>query len=257
MRWCHRSFRARSAIGLTGLAWRSWPCRRLCCPRSRAPISVLRWGWWALRSLLLCGRGTSRWRGIGALSLPDRVPSRLRASPCRFRWCSPSFPYDATSPRNRAFPSMFDFMDTLLFTTGFTKTNGTVTDNSTATDQATLRPPEPSWRVRDDSDPLSATTVALNRHHLAIARAVTPDRSEVVADVVSRLAVRMGIRVSRPRRRARGVSIGGLSEGRAIRRHARGLLSWRGSHAPRARAIHRRTGIREVRRLPAHTIHPC
>lgn len=88
-------------------------------------------------------------------------------------------------------------MDTLPFTTGFTKTNGTGTDNSTATDQATLRPPEPSWRVRDDSDPLSATTVALNRHHLAIARAVTPDRSEVVADVVSRLAVRMGIRESR------------------------------------------------------------
>lgn len=67
----------------------------------------------------------------------------------------------------------------------------------TGGERVLLRPPEPSWRVLDEDDPLSASTVALDKHHLRIARACTPERTEVVSDVVSRVAVRMGLRESR------------------------------------------------------------
>lgn len=52
---------------------------------------------------------------------------------------------------------------------------------------------EPGWRVCDPSDPLSVEVVQLNRSQLRIARACTPEGSDVVDGFTSRLAVRLGI----------------------------------------------------------------
>lgn len=56
-----------------------------------------------------------------------------------------------------------------------------------------LRPPEPSWRILDDADPVSRAAVIVNQQHLSIAQLTVPDVQECVADVTSRLGVRLGI----------------------------------------------------------------
>lgn len=67
-------------------------------------------------------------------------------------------------------------------------------DTDTSTDnEPHLRAPEPSWRILDDADPLSRAAVLTNQHHLAIARMCVPDVQECVADVSSRLGVRLGV----------------------------------------------------------------
>lgn len=56
-----------------------------------------------------------------------------------------------------------------------------------------LRRPEPSWRVLDADDLLSRSIVASNQLHIQIARACTPAMTDVIDDVLSRLAVRLGL----------------------------------------------------------------
>lgn len=52
---------------------------------------------------------------------------------------------------------------------------------------------QPSWRVCDDSDPLSQAIIHRNQQDLAIAFSCTPLPDECVDDVRSRLAVRLGV----------------------------------------------------------------
>lgn len=55
----------------------------------------------------------------------------------------------------------------------------------------------PSWRVLDPSDSASAAIVRLNREHLANAKLCAPAMGDVVEDVTSRWAVRLGLAESR------------------------------------------------------------
>ena len=52
---------------------------------------------------------------------------------------------------------------------------------------------QPSWRVCDDSDPLSQAIIHRNQQDIAIALSCTPLPDECVDDVRSRLAVRLGV----------------------------------------------------------------
>ncbi|RAV33803.1 HNH endonuclease signature motif containing protein [Corynebacterium heidelbergense] len=49
------------------------------------------------------------------------------------------------------------------------------------------------WRVCDTDDDLSGHAVAINRHHLRIAEACAPQGEEVITDVTTRIAARLGI----------------------------------------------------------------
>ena len=51
----------------------------------------------------------------------------------------------------------------------------------------------PCWRVTDPCDPLSAATCEINRGHVKLAVACTPEIDECVIDVSTRLAVRLGL----------------------------------------------------------------
>lgn len=57
----------------------------------------------------------------------------------------------------------------------------------------TLSPPRAYWLVVDTDDPLSEQMRELNRQQLAIARQRAPESWDVIEDIVSRLAARMGI----------------------------------------------------------------
>lgn len=60
-----------------------------------------------------------------------------------------------------------------------------------------LQSVEPSWRVLNHSDSASAAIVQLNREHLAIAKLCAPSMNDIVDDVTSRWAVRLGLAESR------------------------------------------------------------
>lgn len=60
-----------------------------------------------------------------------------------------------------------------------------------------LQSVEPSWRVLNHSDSASAAIVQLNREHLAIAKLCAPSMNDIVDDITSRWAVRLGLAESR------------------------------------------------------------
>lgn len=51
----------------------------------------------------------------------------------------------------------------------------------------------PCWRITDPNDPLSAAACEVNRGHVNLAVACTPEMNECVIDVSTRLAVRLGL----------------------------------------------------------------
>lgn len=51
----------------------------------------------------------------------------------------------------------------------------------------------PCWRITDPNDPLSAAACEVNRGHVNLAVACTPEMDECVIDVSTRLAVRLGL----------------------------------------------------------------
>ena len=51
----------------------------------------------------------------------------------------------------------------------------------------------PCWRITDPNDPLSAAACEVNRGHVNLAVACTPEIDECVIDVSTRLAVRLGL----------------------------------------------------------------
>lgn len=51
----------------------------------------------------------------------------------------------------------------------------------------------PCWRITDPNDPLSAAACEVNRGHVNLAVACTPEMNACVIDVSTRLAVRLGL----------------------------------------------------------------
>ncbi|WP_297666878.1 HNH endonuclease signature motif containing protein [uncultured Corynebacterium sp.] len=51
----------------------------------------------------------------------------------------------------------------------------------------------PCWRITDPNDPLSAAACEVNRGHVNLAVACTPEMNDCVIDVSTRLAVRLGL----------------------------------------------------------------
>lgn len=64
-------------------------------------------------------------------------------------------------------------------------------------EKSLLKRPEPSWRVHDESDAASRAMVLINQQHIELARMCAPAMDDVVDDVMSRWAVRLGLSESR------------------------------------------------------------